>query len=305
MVVPPALIASLEALRRRLGDAVAVVTGRTVEQVDALLGTAVFAVAGEHGGALRHAPGRRWCGRIWQARLLRGWTRRRGSRRRIRACCWNARRTASCCTIAPCPRPARLLRVALEALLAPAGTAFTLLPARMAWEVRPRGADKGSAVRALMARAPFAGRAPVFVGDDITDEDGIAAAAALGGIGLRVPEAFGDAAGVRRWLAGLAAGKARGAAPDPAGAAGPRPRDERVPRATALGGVQGQSPWRCLSRERLRLRAHPLDQQLVQRVDIGARRGDDRVGVGALAVHQLAVLLQPHGRRAPARRCLR
>ena len=40
----------------------------------------------------------------------------------------------------------------------------------------------------------------MFIGDDVTDEDGIAAAQALGGVGLRVPEAFGDAAGVRAWL---------------------------------------------------------------------------------------------------------
>ena len=63
------------------------------------------------------------------------------------------------------------------------------------------GADKGKAVAEIMAREPFAGRRPVFIGDDVTDEDAIAAAQAVGGIGLRVPEAFGDAAGVRAWLA--------------------------------------------------------------------------------------------------------
>ena len=57
----------------------------------------------------------------------------------------------------------------------------------MAWEVRPRGADKGSAVEALMQDAPFAGRQPVFIGDDVTDEDGMRAARALDGAGLRRP----------------------------------------------------------------------------------------------------------------------
>jgi trehalose 6-phosphate phosphatase len=75
----------------------------------------------------------------------------------------------------------------------------------MVWEVRPRGIDKGGAVRALMARAPFAGRLPVFVGDDVTDEDAIAAARALGGIGLKVDETFGAPQGVRDWLAREAA----------------------------------------------------------------------------------------------------
>ena len=66
---------------------------------------------------------------------------------------------------------------------------------------KPRGADKGIAVARLMERDPFAGRLPVFIGDDVTDEDGIAKAREAGGAGLRVPEAFGDAAGVRAWLA--------------------------------------------------------------------------------------------------------
>jgi len=81
---------------------------------------------------------------------------------------------------------------------------FAVLPAKMAWEVRPVGMDKGTAVRALMARPPFAGRVPVFVGDDVTDEDGMREARAMGGLGLRVPDVFGDAAGVRAWIAKLA-----------------------------------------------------------------------------------------------------
>ena len=51
---------------------------------------------------------------------------------------------------------------------------------------------------------PFAGRLPVFVGDDVTDEDGIAAAKALGGVGVRVPDIFGSPEGVRAWIAKLA-----------------------------------------------------------------------------------------------------
>ncbi|MGZ3375374.1 MAG: trehalose-phosphatase, partial [Phenylobacterium sp.] len=48
------------------------------------------------------------------------------------------------------------------------------------------GANKGDSVRAFMAAAPFAGARPVFVGDDTTDEDGFAAAQALGGVGVVV-----------------------------------------------------------------------------------------------------------------------
>ena len=55
--VPPALPGTLRRLSTRLGGALAVISGRTVAEVDALLGAATPAVAGEHGGALRRAPG--------------------------------------------------------------------------------------------------------------------------------------------------------------------------------------------------------------------------------------------------------
>lgn len=68
--------------------------------------------------------------------------------------------------------------------------------------VRP-GADKGGAVRAFMQGPPFAGRRPVFIGDDVTDEDGIAAASEFGGFGILVGER--ESTGARYCLSGPAA----------------------------------------------------------------------------------------------------
>jgi trehalose 6-phosphate phosphatase len=52
-----------------------------------------------------------------------------------------------------------------------------------------------------MARQPFQGRRPIFVGDDFTDEAGMEAARRFGGAGLRVAEVFhGEPAAVRAWL---------------------------------------------------------------------------------------------------------
>lgn len=57
---------------------------------------------------------------------------------------------------------------------------------KMVIELKPRGADKGTALTELMRRAPFAERIPVMIGDDATDEDAMKAAMDLGGIGIKV-----------------------------------------------------------------------------------------------------------------------
>lgn len=61
-----------------------------------------------------------------------------------------------------------------------------LQPGKMLFELRPDGADKGSAVHALMSQIPMKGGKPLFIGDDVTDEEGFAAAADLGGNGILV-----------------------------------------------------------------------------------------------------------------------
>lgn len=57
---------------------------------------------------------------------------------------------------------------------------------KMVIELKPSGADKGTALTALMRRSPFAARIPVMIGDDATDEDAMTAAMELGGIGIKV-----------------------------------------------------------------------------------------------------------------------
>lgn len=84
-----------------------------------------------------------------------------------------------------------------------------LVSGKMVVEAKPSSRDKGKAVLEFMTHAPFAGRRPVFVGDDVTDEDGIAAVQALGGIGIKVGTGpscarfrLPDVAAVHSWLAG-------------------------------------------------------------------------------------------------------
>jgi trehalose 6-phosphate phosphatase len=63
---------------------------------------------------------------------------------------------------------------------------LVLQEGKMVLELRPRGVDKGDALRAFMAEPDFAGARPIFVGDDMTDEDAFIAAADLGGAGVLV-----------------------------------------------------------------------------------------------------------------------
>ena len=82
-------------------------------------------------------------------------------------------------------------------------------------EIRAKGRNKGDALRLFMRRAPFADSMPVMVGDDLTDEDGFIAANALGGFGVRVnPQgpthaayALGDVSEVAEWLDGFVTGQ--------------------------------------------------------------------------------------------------
>lgn len=98
-----------------------------------------------------------------------------------------------------------------EAAREAAGSDLEWLAGKMIYEVKLGGFTKGTAIRRYMTMAPFAGRRPLFIGDDITDEDGFEAVAALGGIGILVGEKrptkaifrLENVSSVHAWLAGL------------------------------------------------------------------------------------------------------
>lgn len=105
------------------------------------------------------------------------------------------------------PQAESLCRAAAETAVGRA-PGYGLQAGKMVIEVKPAAAHKGTALRQLMAQPPFAGRRPIMLGDDTTDEDAIAAAQNLSGLGVRIGSAPSaarlrapDPAAVRAWLA--------------------------------------------------------------------------------------------------------
>ena len=201
VVVPPALPPLLSHLHHQLGGALAIVSGRPIRQIDQLLTPFRASAAGEHGvsvrfsdGTLQELPVGIAVPDSWYA-ALGGATER-----------WPGVRLESKphgltmhYRLAP-EREAEVWELVRE--LVPADHPwFRLIPAREAVEIGLRAASKGDAVERLMGHAPFHGRRPIFIGDDFTDEAGMAMARRFGGLGLRVAEVFGgDPAQVRAWL---------------------------------------------------------------------------------------------------------
>jgi trehalose 6-phosphate phosphatase len=201
VTVPPDLPALLARLAGRLGGAVAIVSGRPLAQLEALLPVAL-PMAGDHGATLRLGLGAPVEGRdlpvppadwLSRAKALAAGFPGASVERKAHGFVLHYRLA---------PEAADVAQAVLERMAA-AQDDFVVMPARMAWEVKPRAISKGTAVAELMAQPVFVGRRPIFIGDDVTDEAGFEAARVAGGFGLRLQDAFGTPAALRSWLARL------------------------------------------------------------------------------------------------------
>lgn len=203
----------LPALGRLLGGAVALITGRTIRDADALFPGLGFPVAGQHGLERRSAdgvlhahgegpPGYNWLNGELKALCERHdglWLEAKGATLGLHY------------RLAPglASYVHRTVR-ALVSTLGAAGAEWKLQPGKSIIEIKPAGRDKGAAILDYMAEPPFAGRLPVFVGDDRTDEFGFTAITVLGGWAVKVGPGkthanhrLRDVAAVRRWLTAL------------------------------------------------------------------------------------------------------
>lgn len=196
--------AELPSMLRRLaeqcGGALAILSGRKLADIDAITRDR-FPAGAEHGIVLRDGEGRlhQTLADVPEMSL---WRRQlEVVARQMPGVLIEPKQHTVVAHYRLAPDSGPVLRDMMETMIAEVpGT--ELLPAHMAWEIRPHGVGKGQALRWFMERPPFAGRKPFFVGDDVTDEDAIKAANSLGGTGLHVARDFhGSTAEVRAFLA--------------------------------------------------------------------------------------------------------
>jgi len=186
------LLRLLQDLRSNYDGALALISGRSLDQLDRIFGALRLAAAASHGLQQRLADG---------TVLNKASEVPSGSLRRITELAdrhpglvveqkpfsvglhYRAR-----------PDLEATVLEAMEKIHSELDNGVRLMHGKMVVEILPAGANKGSAIRSFMQTRPFRGRLPVFVGDDVTDEYGFAVVNELGGLSIRVGSAAGSAA---------------------------------------------------------------------------------------------------------------
>lgn len=199
IVVPADLPSMLVALRHLLHDGLAIVSGRRLLDLKHFLDPAEITLVAEHGAVIRMAG-------ATEAQSIPLWPPhwRRSLDHFER--CWpgveiEEKTFGVAIHFRGAPQAAKAVHDMAHALANGSEGTYEVIAAKMAYELRRPGIDKGVAVRNLMLTPVFNGRVPVFIGDDVTDHDGFAAVAAVGGIALDVAIAFDNRPDlVRDWL---------------------------------------------------------------------------------------------------------
>lgn len=173
----------LERIAHRLDGRLAVISGRTLEDVDRILEGCVTTVAAVHGLVVRSPDGR------VQARpphpaLSEAADALRSFATRDSGLLVEEKGQSVALHFRLAGHHAGDARACARAIAAQTG--LVLQDGDMVEELRTPGPTKGDSVHSFMGAAPFAGARPVFVGDDATDEDGFEAAQAMTGEGVLV-----------------------------------------------------------------------------------------------------------------------
>ena len=181
--VPRGLAGTLAELHRKLNGALALVSGRRLLDLDGFLAPLLLPVAAEHGAQRRTADGLMISapladlGQVLQA--AEGLVARHPAlklERKNLALSLHYRQAPELEEVC-----LQVMREALER-----SQDLELMQGKCVIDLKPVGFSKGTAIAFFMTEAPFAGRVPMFVGDDVTDEAGFEAVQRIGGHAIKV-----------------------------------------------------------------------------------------------------------------------
>jgi trehalose 6-phosphate phosphatase len=197
----------LSELHGAAGGALALISGRSVSDVDRLFASRRFCVAGQHGAERRDASGMVHRHGLPLARLrTAGDTLRRFSEAHP-ALVLEDKGMNLALHYRLAPHLASNVHGAVQDIVKDLGEEFEVQRGKMVFEIKPSGKDKGTAIAEFMKEKPFCDRVPVFIGDDQTDEYGFRIVNRLGGHSVKVGRGpttarwrLPDASTVRVWL---------------------------------------------------------------------------------------------------------
>lgn len=207
VVIPEGLPQMLDSLARALGGAFALVSGRSLDSIDRLFPGPWDAV-GCHGAEWRLGGQRFTPPPPWPDGLIAGIE---AARRRLPGVMLERKSQSLALHFRAAPEQEAAVRTLAEAAIATDTQGLDLLEGKSVMEIVPAGYSKGQAIERFMRLPPYAGRRPVFAGDDVTDESGFTAVNAMGGLSIHVGDSpmtralfrFPDTEAMRHWLNGL------------------------------------------------------------------------------------------------------
>lgn len=210
-VADPDIKALLKDLRVRLEGAVALVSGRQIATLDQLFAPLVLPASGLHGIERRTAEGVLQGGTFVDSKLDDARAALQSFVEAHPGTLLEDKRRTVAIHFRMAPQAGVAARELAAGLLEKLGKHYQIQPGDMMLEIKPRGFSKATAIRAFMHEAPFSGRRPVFIGDDLTDQDGFPAVESMGGLSIGVGDRvqgqyhLDTVADVRGWLKSITA----------------------------------------------------------------------------------------------------
>jgi trehalose 6-phosphate phosphatase len=199
----------LHGLCAATGGAVALISGRSVKEVDRLLAPLRLPAAGQHGAERRSAGGELHFHAPVLERMHEAADKLSRFAARHRGLIVENKGMSLALHYRLAPKLRKLAEAKMRELAAQLGPEYGLQRGKQVLELKPSGRDKGTAIEEFMREPPFAGRLPLFIGDDLTDEFGFACVNRRGGHSVKVGPGesvaawrIADASAVRRWLRG-------------------------------------------------------------------------------------------------------